>query len=205
MSSQRVFYFLPPSGTPLGFRSIVEVFAQAGLELGETAFAIEMDERGIAMKAEEVDISASPVSVLPMPRPGHCVQLTCHDAFLSITLTFGSPHTTQVFSAAVARRSWLELAAEIRSQHESVLIRAASQSKATNILIVDDPPDDFLGNLQPVNSSWLVDVSLPDGTEVDAMVWSKPPLGVVLTSGELCPTGRSLEEFIEYSRHVSLD
>jgi len=67
----------------------------------------------------------------------------------------------------------------------------ADHSGAQNIFIIDDPPDDFYGNMQPIDDQWIVDVRLSDGTDLEATCVRCAALpGVVLTAGDWLTSGR---------------
>lgn len=125
--------------------------------------------------------------------------MTCGDASLALGCSFGSPHTEPVFSVNVSRKAWFRFDQGTRSKYEHVLARIADESGARSVIVIDDPADDFLGNVERVDEQWMVDLQLSDGSEYDASsVWADTRAGPLPSMRDLQRTGRRIGSFDEF-------
>lgn len=204
MGSRRFFFFLPEPGSRLSFKDIVSVLSQGGLEVDSTAFIGMLDTDGTLLSARERRLQApTDQSLVELIEEGAYVETMFHDRSLAITCAFGSPHESQLVSINASRKMWLALPDACKDRYERMFVKAARESGAMNVLVVDDPPDDFLGRIEPIDRQWMIDPQLPGGYEMKAStVLVNSEKGSAPLMRGLHPTGRIVDNFREFEERI---
>jgi len=205
MGSRRFFYFLPACGHHLDFRRAIHAIIGEGFSFSASAFVNVHDDSGILLSANERSLEPpADRSLERMLNEGERLDVLCNDASLVLTCGFGSQHEDPVFSISMSRKSWLRLNDTVRAQYMQSLARIAGKSRAAYILVIDDPADDFLSHLEPIDDEWVVDLGLPDGSEYDASsVWVDSKVGILPNMRRLRSTGRGYGDFKEYEESLT--
>lgn len=202
MGSRRFFYVLPSPGSRLDSAHLLSTLTENGFGLDPVAFYSQQDGSGIVTSAREVHLGNRPVQrARGLLDATDRLDVLLGDTELALACSFGSPHDTPICTMNVLQKQWFGLREEIRSKYERTLASAATNGGAEFILVIDDPSDDFLGRLQPVDSEWLVDQVLPDGSEQDvASVWVATDSSGRLEIPGFTTTGRRIGPFKEMAR-----
>ena len=200
MGSRRFFYFLPAPGQRLDFCKGVRSLDGDGFRFQSPAFVNVLGPSGVLLSAIEHELELPSASaVCGLLNAGKRLDVTCGDTSLALGCSFGSPHTEPLFSVNVSRQSWFRFDQGTRSKYENVLARVAEESGARNVIVIDDPADDFLGNIERIDEQWMVDLQLSDGSEYDASsVWADARTGPLLSLRDLQLTGRRIGSFDEF-------
>lgn len=206
MGSRKFFYFLAAPGGHLDVCNAAHILSDEGLTFESPAFLVSLDEDGVLLAAREQHLKCpAPAHICRLLAAGDNVDVTCNDKSLSLTCGFGSPHGDLIFSIHVSRKAWSRVDQSVRSNYERIFARVAKETHAQNVIIIDDPADDFYGNIARIDDQWVVDMRLWDGTEYDAsVVWGNAATEAPSGMRALRSTGRRIGGFEEFEEQLKV-
>lgn len=204
MGARRFFFFLPNAGVRLDLGAAIAVLDAAGLEFDSGAVVAGFDEQGVAVGSRRIEARrVDDREIERYVKSGLSLELECRDPSFFITCVFGSPHPNPIFSMIVSLRAWRGLGVMGSDRYEQLLVRVAKASGAANVLVVDDPSDDFLARLVVVDDQWVMEPWRLSGAEMEALsVLIAPDQAHFPVMRSLRPTGRSVLGYLEYREAI---
>ncbi len=200
MGSRRFFFFLPEPGVDLNPGAVIAALRAVGFEFDSTAIVAGMNEWGVAFGSRQIKLgNLAGHNVSHYLQEGLSFEVECRDRTLFMNCVFGSPHPTPIFFLIVSLKRWSELNETGDNRYEQLMVQVARASGAVNVLVADEPSDDFLGRMMVVEQQWMVDPHRLSGIEMEALtVLTDPARGGLPVMRALRPTGRSILGFLEY-------
>ncbi len=188
---------------PLDFGAALTTLAEGGLRFSSTLFVHRLDLNGEPLTVSSPEFRGDLASWVRevTARPGHVAEVSASDENVAVTLSLGSQHETGLLSINISRKTWSRLGQSDAIRYQALLLHVAIRTGAGGVLVIDDPADDFLGNLEPVDEQWPVELGLPGDDSYDpGAVWLHPdsPPDFVVGLRLSRPTGRVVHRMREY-------
>jgi hypothetical protein len=175
MSSWQYAFMFPESGKSLRVAEVIRVFSESGFEFDRAIYpAFAIDDDGHLEHGDAVQMTGKHVEKLEIRlRNNEQFLVECRNQDLFFAISFaGKYQTNPHMMIGWSRTIFGALGKDSQEKYLQLIRNVANACNATNIIVVNDPPDYFEDRFLAINGRRFLDRQMPSGNKYDIQaVW----------------------------------